>query len=120
MSRISGRLWRTAAKGVAGEGRNNAALITAKPARVLLVTRRARAVVTPGGLLASSVACALFGAAPGGMVALATLCFAAFGPSIIGSSSVPSGEIDPREVRRFRQDRPGPTISEAAAAVTRP
>ncbi|MBF4607721.1 hypothetical protein [Curtobacterium sp. VKM Ac-1393] len=84
------------------------------------MTRRERGLVTSGGVTASLVAFALFGAAPAGIVVLATLCFAAFGPSIVGSAAVPSGKIDPREVRRYRQDHPGTTISEAAAAVARP
>jgi hypothetical protein len=74
-------------------------------------------VVTLGGAAASGVAFALFGVTPAGMVALATLCFAAFGPSIVGTSSVPPGEIDPRAVRRYREQNPGTTITEAASTV---
>lgn len=64
---------------------------------------------------------ALFGLVPAGMVSLATLWFAASGPSIIGSSEVSPdvGNADSREVRRYREDHPGTTISEAVAAVGR-
>lgn len=85
------------------------------------MTPRIRAIVTLVGVAATPIACALFGVLPAGTVALATLWFAASGPSIVGATKPArdAGELDPREVRRYREDHPGTTISEAAAAVAR-
>jgi len=88
---------------------------------VLLVTTRTRALTTVGGVLAAAVALALFGTAPAGMVALATLWFAATGPDTVGAVAVDlrGVHVDPREVRRYREDHPGTTIGEGASAVAR-
>jgi hypothetical protein len=85
------------------------------------VTSRARALLTCGGVAASVGAAALFGVVPAGMLSLATLWFAASGPSVIGRSTVTSDaeDVDPREVRRYRTHHPGTTISEAVAAISR-
>lgn len=88
---------------------------------MLLVTARGRALVTFGGVTASLTAFALFGAAEAGMVALATLWLAASGPSVVGMATIAGdlGCVDPHEVRRYREDHPGTTISEAVAVVAR-
>lgn len=80
-----------------------------------------RAIVTLVGVAAAPITFTLFGVLPAGMVTLATLWFAASGPSIIGTTNLAddAGGLDPREVRRYREDHPGTTISEAAAAVAR-
>lgn len=85
------------------------------------MTSRARALLTFGGVVASAGAAALFGVVPAGMLSLATLWFAASGPSIIGRSAVTSDakNVDPGEVRLYRADHPGTTISEAVAAIGR-
>ncbi|WP_420368741.1 hypothetical protein [Curtobacterium sp. L1-20] len=83
------------------------------------MTPRSRALVTIGGAAAAIGACALFGNSAGGMVAIAAVCFAASGPSIIGTTPVGPGAVRARDVRRYRETHPGTTISEAAAAVAR-
>lgn len=51
--------------------------------------------------------------------ALATITYAAFAPSVIGSTRVPEGAApDPREVKKWREEHPGATISEAIAATS--
>lgn len=74
-----------------------------------------------GGVLATTGASAVFGLAPAGMLALATLWFATSGPSILGATSVDfrSVDLDPREVRRYREGHPGATIIESASAIAR-
>lgn len=55
-----------------------------------------------------------------GMVLMATLFYAAFSKPIIGSTQVPvNARITVDEVRHYREQHPGSTISEAAAAVAR-
>jgi len=54
------------------------------------------------------------------MLLLGTLSFAAFMKPVIGNSAVPAAAtITAQEVRRYREQHPGSTISEAAAAVAR-
>lgn len=73
-----------------------------------------------GGVAAMLVAFPLFGPVFAGMIALATLCFVAFGRNVMGSSSLPRGStIDVEAVRRYREQRPETTITEAAAIVAR-
>lgn len=82
--------------------------------------RRTSALITLGGLATAIVAYALFGPIYAGILALATLCFAAFGTSIIGSTTiVTTRPIDPEAVRRYREEHPGATISEAASVIAR-
>lgn len=51
--------------------------------------------------------------------ALATITYAAFAPSVFGSTRIPEGACpDPLEARRWREEHPGATISEAIAAVS--
>jgi hypothetical protein len=85
------------------------------------VTSRARALLTVGGVAASVGAVALFGVVPAGMLSLATLWFAASGPSIIGRPDITShvNDVDPRVVLRYRADHPGTTISDAVTAIGR-
>lgn len=83
------------------------------------MTPRSRALVTIGGAAAAIGACALFGISAGGMVAIAAMCVAASGPSIIGTTPVGTSTVCAREVRRYRETHPGTTITEAAAAVAR-
>jgi hypothetical protein len=87
---------------------------------VLLVKRRTSALITLGGLAAAILAYSLFGPMYAGILALATLCFTAFGSPILGSTTtLATGPIDPEAVRRYRESHPGTTISEAAAVVAR-
>jgi hypothetical protein len=87
---------------------------------VLLVSRWAPAILTFSGLAATGLALALFGPLPACAVAVATLWYSASGRSIVGNTVIPPGsDLDPIEVRRYRLERPGTTISEAAAAVAR-
>ncbi|WIB59663.1 hypothetical protein DEJ13_14625 [Curtobacterium sp. MCLR17_007] len=82
--------------------------------------RRTSALITLGGLTASILAYALFGPILAGILALATLCFAAFRTSIIGSTTILATKpIDPKAVRQYREDHPGATISAAASIVAR-
>jgi hypothetical protein len=85
------------------------------------VTSRARALLTVGGVAASVGAAALFGVVPAGMLSLATLWFAASGPSVIGRPDITSDvdDVHPRAVRRYRADHPGTTISDAVTAIGR-
>lgn len=84
------------------------------------MNRRTSALITFAGLAAAVLAFALFGPIEAGIVAIATLCHAAFGTSIVGTSLIPPGtDVDPRDVRRFRREHPEATIREAAAAVAR-
>jgi hypothetical protein len=85
------------------------------------MTSRARALLTFGGLAAALGAVALFGVVPAGMLSLATLWFAASGPSVIGRPTATSDarDVDPRAVRRYRADHPGTTISEAVTTIGR-
>lgn len=85
------------------------------------MTTRTRALVTVAGVLAALGAFAMFGVATAGMLALATLWFAASGPSTLGAVSVDlrGVDLDAREVRRYREDHPGATIIEGTSAVAR-
>lgn len=84
------------------------------------MNRRTSALITLGGLAAAILAYALFGPIYAGILALATLCFAAFGRSIIGSTTILATKpIDAEAVRRYREEHPGATISEAASVVAR-
>jgi hypothetical protein len=84
------------------------------------VSRWAPAIATLGGLAASALALELFGWTVAGVVLLATAC-AAFRSPVIGDTPVldPATSIDPAAVRRYREDHPGATISDAVAAVSR-
>lgn len=84
------------------------------------MNRRTSALMTLGGLAAAILAFALFGPVYAGIVALATLCFAAFGTSVIGNTTIlVTKPVDPEVVRRYREEHPGATISEAASVVAR-
>lgn len=81
---------------------------------------RTSALITLAGLAAAVLALALFGPIQAGIVAIATLCHAAFGRTIVGTTPIrPGTGEDPHEVRRYRVEHPGTTISEAVAAVAR-
>ncbi|WP_139199833.1 hypothetical protein [Curtobacterium sp. MCBA15_008] len=78
------------------------------------------AIVTICGLAAAIIAFGLFGPVFAGIIALATLCSAAFGTRIIGNASTGGvGDVDPAEVRRYREEHPGATITEGIASVAR-
>ncbi len=50
--------------------------------------------------------------------ALGTVTSAAFAPRTIGTARIPDGiRPGPREVRKWRKEHPGATITEAIAAV---
>lgn len=74
-----------------------------------------------GGLAASALALGLFGWTIAGVVLLISISCTAFRAPIIGDTPVldVATSIDPREVRRYREDNPGATISDAVAAVSR-
>jgi hypothetical protein len=85
---------------------------------VLLVSRWSPAILTFVGLAATGLALALFGPLHACAVAVVTLWCSTSGRSSIGNRVIPAGsDLDPSEVRRYRVDHPGTTISEAAAAV---
>jgi hypothetical protein len=85
---------------------------------VLLVSRWAPAILTFVGLAATGLALALFGPLHACAVAVATLWCSTSGDSVIGNTAIPTGtDLDLSEVRRYRVEHPGTTISEAAAAV---
>jgi hypothetical protein len=87
---------------------------------VLLVSRWAPAILTFVGVAATGLALALFGPLCACAVAVATLWYSTSGDSIIGNTVIPPGsDLEPSEVRRYRLEHPGTTISEAAAAVAR-
>lgn len=82
------------------------------------MSRWAPAILTCAGFVAAGLALALFGSLCACAVAVATLWYATSGKSIIGETVVPPGSnVDPSEVRRYRLEHPGTTISEAAAAL---
>lgn len=54
------------------------------------------------------------------LAALATITYAAFAPSIVGSTPIPPGcAPDPAKVRSWRETHPDSTVSEAIDAVTK-
>lgn len=76
------------------------------------------AILTLAGLATAGLALTLFGPLYACADAVATLCYAGSGKSIVGNASIPPGvTVDPQEVRRYRVEHPGVTISEAVAAV---
>ena len=78
------------------------------------------AIVTICGLTAAIVAFGLFGPVYAGIIALATLCSVAFDTRIIGNASIGAvGDVDPTEVRRYREEHPGATITEGIVSVAR-
>jgi len=82
------------------------------------VSRWAPVILTFAGFAATGLALALFGSLYACAVAVATLCYATSGKSIIGDTLIPPGSnVEPSEVRRYRLEHPGTTISEAAAAI---
>lgn len=82
-------------------------------------TARTPALVVLGGTVATIGAWLALGLPYACLGALATITYAASTPSVIGSTRVPEGAApDPREVRRWREEHPGATISEAIAAVS--
>lgn len=82
------------------------------------MSRWAPAILTFVGLAATGLALALFGPLYACAVAVTTLWYSVSGTSIIGNAAIaPGSDLDPSEVRRYRVEHPGATISEAAAAV---
>jgi len=78
------------------------------------------AIVLLGGAAATTAACLFAEPALAGMVFMATVFCAAFTTPIIGNTQVPvNAGISVDEVRRYRLQHSGSTISEAAAAVAR-
>lgn len=54
------------------------------------------------------------------LAALATITYAAFAPSIVGSTPIhPGSAPDPAQVRSWRETHPDSTMSEAIDAVTK-
>ena len=86
-----------------------------------LVRRWSPAVLTLAGLTAAMIAYAWAGPTIAGILLFATVCVGAFSRPVIGSTPVsePTSPVDPTAVRRYREEHPGSTISEAVAAITR-
>lgn len=78
-------------------------------------------IVTLGGLAASALAFGLFGPGIAGILLLGTISYAAFRSPTIGDTPVigPAADISPGDVRRYREEHPGATISDAVAAISR-
>jgi hypothetical protein len=79
------------------------------------------AVVTLGGATAALIAYASSAPTIAVVLLLATLLVSAFSRPVIGDTPVtgPTSSVDPAAVRRYREERPGSTIREAVAAVSR-
>lgn len=83
------------------------------------MTMRTRGLAILAGLTLALLALPLFGSVFAGLVLLATLCVASAAPSVVGATRLsPTSAIDPRAVRRLREQHPGMTITEAAAIIT--
>lgn len=77
------------------------------------------ALVILGGLVATIGAWLALGLLSACLGALATIAYVTFAPSVIGTARVPGGAApDPHDVRKWREEHPGATISEAIAAVS--
>ncbi|KQO61183.1 hypothetical protein [Curtobacterium sp. Leaf261] len=84
------------------------------------MTRRGVALTVVGGLGAVVVAWVTMGMTVAGMILLATLVFAASARPVVGNTPISAGTtIDPRAVRRYREQHPGATITDAIAALQR-
>ncbi|MFZ7088901.1 hypothetical protein [Curtobacterium sp. RRHDQ10] len=84
------------------------------------MTRRGVALTVLGGLASVVIAWVAIDAPIAGMVLLATLVFAASARPVVGNTPISAGTtIDPRAVRRYREQHPGATITEAIAALQR-
>jgi hypothetical protein len=86
-----------------------------------LVRRWMPAVVTLGGATAALIAYASSAPTIAVVLLIATFCVSASSRPVIGNTPVtePVPSVDPAAVRRWREEHPGATISDAVAAVTR-
>lgn len=86
-----------------------------------LVRRWMTAVVTLGGVTAALIAYTSSAPTIAVVLLLATLLVSALSRPVIGNTPVtePMPSVDPAAVRRWREEHPGSTISEAVAAVSR-
>lgn len=86
-----------------------------------LMRRWMPAVVTLGGVTAALIAYTSSAPTIAVVLLLATLLVSALSRPVIGNTPVtePTSPVDPAAVRRYRQEHPGSTISEAVAAVSR-
>lgn len=86
-----------------------------------LVRRWTPAVVTLGGATAALIAYTSSAPTIAVVLLLATLLVSALSRPVIGDAPVtePTSPVDPAAVRRYRDEHPGSTISEAVAAVSR-
>jgi hypothetical protein len=77
------------------------------------------AALTLGGLTAAMIAYASSGPTIVVVLLLATSCVSAFSRPVIGNTPMarPAASVDPAAVRRYREEHPGATISDAVAAV---
>jgi hypothetical protein len=118
MSHPHGKLGRTPARGA---GRKETTMNSPSRRAAHLVRRWSPAVLTLAGLTAAMIAYASAGPTIAGILLLATVCVGAFSRPVIGSTPVsePTSPVDPAAVRRYREEHPGSTISEAVAAITR-
>jgi len=85
------------------------------------VRRWMPAVLTLGSLAAAVIAYASSWPTIAVVLLLATCCVSAFSRPVIGDTPVAGSarSVDPAAVRRYRQEHPGSTISDAVAAITR-
>ncbi|WJY01641.1 hypothetical protein [Curtobacterium sp. 458] len=80
---------------------------------------RTSALAIFGGVVATAAAWIALGLPFACVGALATITYAASMPSVIGTTRVAQGAApDHREVRKWRKEHPGATITEAIAAVS--
>jgi len=80
--------------------------------------RRAPALIILGGVVSTACAWIALDLLYACLAALATITYAAFAPSIVGSTPISPGSTpDPAQVRRWRETHPGSTVSEAIDAV---
>lgn len=78
------------------------------------------ALIIIAGVVASVVAWVTLDLVYACLVSLATISYAAYAPSVIGNTSIPSGATpDAALVRRWREEHPDATISDAIAATTK-
>ena len=86
-----------------------------------LARRWSLAVLTLAGLTAAMIAYASAEPTIAGILLLATVCVGASSMPVIGNTPVkePTSHVDPAAVRRYREEHPGSTISDAVAAITR-
>ncbi|MDT0212134.1 hypothetical protein [Curtobacterium sp. BRD11] len=70
------------------------------------------------GVVVTAYGCLHWSPLLAGLAGWATLWVATTGPSVFGRARIAPGTmVDPAEVRRYRKEHPGSTISDAVVAV---